>query len=364
MSKLIDLTNKKFGRWTPLYHIQGSNPSKWHCRCDCGTEKDINAQSLRRGDTQSCGCITRERASTKLIGEVFGELTVIERDFEEAKKYTDDRKIRWKCKCSCGNYETFREDSLYNNKHLMCKECLSKIPNANAIDLSNQRFGKLIALEPTQKRENHSVIWKCKCDCGKYCEAASDSLKNGHKKSCGCLIKNNLLGQRFGKVVVIAETQERLRDNIVWKCKCDCGNIFYTTGVQLTRTYGATLSCGCLLSKGEEKISKLFDENNIKYVKQKTFDNCRFVDTNAVAKFDFYVNNTYLIEFDGIQHYQYNNNGWNDKEKFEKLQDRDNYKNNWCKENNIPLIRIPYTRYNDLCIEDLLLETSQYIMNH
>lgn len=361
MSKLIDLTGKKFGKWTPLYHIQGSNPSKWHCRCDCGTEKDVDASSLRRGNTQSCGCERIEKASTKLIGHTFGQLIVIERDYEEEKKYID-RRIRWKCKCSCGNYETFREDSLYNNKNLMCKECLSKIPAAQTIDLTNQKFGKLLALEPTQRREYGSVVWKCICDCGNYCEASSDSLRLGVKKSCGCLVKNNLLGQRFGKVVVIEETQKRLRDNIVWKCRCDCGNIFYTTGVQLTRTNGSTLSCGCLLSKGEEKISKLLDENNIQYIKQKTFDNCRFPKTNAVAKFDFYVNNTYLIEFDGIQHYQYNNNGWNNEEKFKELKERDNFKTNWCRENHISIIRIPYTQYDNLSIKDLLLETSSFII--
>ena len=157
MSKLIDLTGKKFGKWTPLYHIQGSNPSKWHCRCDCGTEKDVDASSLRRGNTQSCGCERIEKASTKLIGHTFGQLIVIERDYEEEKKYID-RRIRWKCKCSCGNYETFREDSLYNNKNLMCKECLSKIPAAQTIDLTNQKFGKLLALEPTQRREYGSVV--------------------------------------------------------------------------------------------------------------------------------------------------------------------------------------------------------------
>ena len=44
------------------------------------------------------------------------------------------------------------------------------------------------------------------------------------------------------------------------------------------------------------------------------------------------------------------------------IQERDTYKNQWCKENNIPLIRIPYTHLNDLCLEDLLLETSKFII--
>ena len=46
----------------------------------------------------------------------------------------------------------------------------------------------------------------------------------------------------------------------------------------------------------------------------------------------------------------------------ENIQKRDAFKNAWTKEKNIPLIRIPYTHYDDLCLEDLLLETSSFII--
>ena len=49
------------------------------------------------------------------------------------------------------------------------------------------------------------------------------------------------------------------------------------------------------------------------------------------------------------------------EEQFKKTQEHDKYKNQWCKNNNIPLIRIPYTHLKDLCLEDLLLETSKFI---
>ena len=42
--------------------------------------------------------------------------------------------------------------------------------------------------------------------------------------------------------------------------------------------------------------------------------------------------------------------------------ERDAFKNEWCKENNILLIRIPYWHLKDLCIEDLKLETSKFII--
>lgn len=79
-------------------------------------------------------------------------------------------------------------------------------------------------------------------------------------------------------------------------------------------------------------------------------------------RFDFYVNNKYLIEYDGEQHFVQREKGWNDPEKLKATQERDNFKNNWCKENNISLIRIPYTHLKDLKIGDLLLETSKFIV--
>ena len=51
------------------------------------------------------------------------------------------------------------------------------------------------------------------------------------------------------------------------------------------------------------------------------------------------------------------------KKSYLKTKELDEYKNQWCKENNIPLIRISYTHLNDLCIEDLLLETTKFLIN-
>lgn len=56
--------------------------------------------------------------------------------------------------------------------------------------------------------------------------------------------------------------------------------------------------------------------------------------------------------------------GWdcNTKEHFEKLRENDNLKNDYCKRNNIPLIRIPYTQLKNLTIDDLLLNTSSFVI--
>ena len=52
-------------------------------------------------------------------------------------------------------------------------------------------------------------------------------------------------------------------------------------------------------SLGEEKIKLLLLKYNIFFEQEKTFENCRFPNTNKKARFDFFVDNKYIIEFDG-----------------------------------------------------------------
>jgi len=59
-------------------------------------------------------------------------------------------------------------------------------------DLTGQKFGRLIAISPTDKRQNNSVMWRCKCSCGKECLVKSGSLRSGNTKSCGCLQKERI----------------------------------------------------------------------------------------------------------------------------------------------------------------------------
>lgn len=61
---------------------------------------------------------------------------------------------------------------------------------AKAVDLTGKRFGRLVAIEPTNKRLGNNIVWKCKCDCGKETEADVSNLKVGNKVSCGCVFSD------------------------------------------------------------------------------------------------------------------------------------------------------------------------------
>lgn len=243
------------------------------------------------------------------------------------------------------------------------------------IDLTGQRFGKLIVKGRAKETRNNKICWICDCDCGNKNEIkVGQDLRRGHTKSCGhCGEKRventtiiDLTGKQYGRFTVLELFPERTENRQTqWKCICnDCKKEIIAREGDLVFHKGEYLRCDCHInSKGEEIIKKFLIDNKIPFECQKTFSNCKFKDTNRPAFFDFYVNGKYLIEYDGEQHFKYRENGWNTKENFEKIQYRDNYKTNWCFEQNIPLIRIPYTHLSKLCLEDLLLNTSQFVVN-
>lgn len=217
----------------------------------------------------------------------------------------------------------------------------------------------IIILEDFKK--NNRAYCKCQCECGKIFNARKDNIKNRHTSSCGCLSSRkgkNLLGKTFNHLTVVEKTNKRYGDgSIIWKCKCDCSDSSYVEVDTHRLLSGATQSCGCLNSKGEEKIAMLLSQNNIPFEKQKTFESCRFPTSGYLAKFDFFVDGKYIIEFDGIQHFKsiefFKNNNYS------SIKTRDDIKTKWCQDNNIPLIRIPYTLLDTLTINDLLLEESE-----
>ena len=68
MSQTLDLTGQRFGRLVAEEVVGRRHRERlWRCRCDCGSEKTVVAGGLRSGRTQSCGCMSAELASNRLI---------------------------------------------------------------------------------------------------------------------------------------------------------------------------------------------------------------------------------------------------------------------------------------------------------
>ena len=295
---LIGLT---FGKLHPLYKTYAPNKrpaTYWVCECDCGTIRPYDAASLTAGRSKSCGCLQKQDKKNQTEKEKIG--TIINGWKIISRDPNEPRKWIVECTCEAHTQKSMRIDEIKNS--LGC--CYCTTATNKLIDLVGKKFGHWTVLSKGEIRGSH-IFWLCECDCENHTTKEIDgyALRSGKSTSCGC--------QHF--------------------------------------------------SRGEEKIKELLKENNIPFETQKMFKTCQ-TSLNNYAKFDFYVNNQYIIEFDGEQHFKLVDIGWNDSEKLARTQERDIIKNQWCKENNIPLIRIPYTHLPDLCIEDLLLETSKFIV--
>lgn len=313
-----------------------------------------------------------------LIGMQFNEWTVLYRDFEresEIERKTGRKSPKyWRCRCTCGREKSVLSFNLRSGASKSCGKHRES-PN-NFCDLRGQIFGRLLVLKRAENGPNWKVRWNCVCSCGNLVSVTAEHLKSGHTRSCGCFQKDranethfkDLTGKKFGKLLVISrnfEYQEK-KDSTqtYWNCICDCGEKTVVTGGKLV--FGHTQSCGCVQSFGELKIKELLRKNNIKYLSNYTFKDC-LSDKNRKLKYDFAIfdnlnNLKYLIEFDGVQHFICQNRGWATLELFEGQQKRDRIKDKYCFENKIPIIRIPYVMLNFFTLDDIKIETSNFIL--
>lgn len=174
----------------------------------------------------------------------------------------------------------------------------------------------------------------------------------------------NLTGARIGRLTVVQNTHQKSKNgSFIWKCLCDCGrqNIL-TKGNNLIS--GHTKSCGCMsMSSAERQITQILDNNDIKYIKEYSFSDCRSSITGRLLKFDFAIfsNNQsllYLLEYDGEQHAygtKYEKNALKQQIINSRYQQNDKEKDKYCKQNNLKLYRISYKQKDAL--EDIILKT-------
>jgi hypothetical protein len=131
-----------------------------------------------------------------------------------------------------------------------------------------------------------------------------------------------------------------------------CGCEYYITANAFLRGHRCP---DCKQSKGEEKIKQSLDILNIKYTSQNKYQNCKY---KRLLPFDILVTNKLLIEFDGKQHYEPVKT-WGGEKQLKIIQMRDDIKNNYCKQNHIPLLRIPYWEFDN--IEEILNVVLRYL---
>lgn len=223
-------------------------------------------------------------------------------------------------------------------------------------DVIDKTFNRLTVIKPLYVDDHGSVVYLCKCSCSDnaYKETTATKLRNNLVKSCGCLAKErskktvkimieknkkDLKNQTIGTWTALYPTDKKNSSgNIYWICRCENGHYHLID----TGNWGKIKTCRQCKNEssslGESIIQNLLDQMNIKYEKEKVFDDCIY---KRKLRFDFYLTdlNT-CIEYDGIQHFKpttFSHDNFTERKK------RDKIKNKYCKEKGIKLVRIPYT---------------------
>lgn len=237
-------------------------------------------------------------------------------------------------KCQCNKCEYIFSDNHRNltYKKFNCKYC-DLIQKSNLISDGLVRLikisGTIVTLQCTKsnhvyKQDKRNLLSGRKCE----------QCRKTNKK-----IQHNELLQKFKYIhgdffeYDISE-YKTLHSKI--KIKCKKGHSFLQKVSNHLQGKGCPI---CRESTGERKIRILLEEYKIKFVTQKKFECCKFINP---LPFDFFLPDfNILIEYDGLQHFQPIKQFGGESE-FIKTLKKDKIKTEFCLNNNIKLIRISY----------------------
>ena len=246
------------------------------------------------------------------------------------------------------------------SKGVRCGECYKKKPRISRRQTLEEVKYIVESVEgyellSTEYDPNKKI--KVKHNCGNEYEVTLNNFKRG-KRCSVCRIKENSEKRNISKeyvekeikkegyLVISFEDFKKSDDKL--KLKCPKGHIFKTSW----NSFQQGSRCPhCKTSKGENKIKDFLDSENIIYYQQYKFEDCK---NNRSLPFDFYLPkyNT-CIEYDGEQHYKLTNFSGNmtikeQEVRLEYYKQNDNIKTQYCQNNNIKLIRIPYWELNNI----------------
>lgn len=198
MPKALDLKGQRFGRLIAVERRKGSRSkaAAWLCECDCGNEKWVATELLMKGTTRSCGCLHKEQLSKlrsviEVAGTRYGKLVIIS---PVGKGGDHGARLMWLCQCDCGKKTVVAGKSLRSGNTSSCGCGIAKAITArHAIDISGQRFGRLVATKPVvgARSSNGKAKrkWEFLCDCGNTTLSTVAMVRWGNTRSCGCLMR-------------------------------------------------------------------------------------------------------------------------------------------------------------------------------
>jgi len=330
-------------------------------RCGCGNGFLANMNDFKVSNKRQCTLCGIENR-TKIKTYSFEDFNAKVSKYNKSKLIEVTREnnkpiFNLIC-CECGETYSMDSNTFYKSSTKTCQPCSVKIRSKNRV-LSNEyviNYLESFGLTLLSEFYTTSKKIKVKCKCGKSFKSKFNTIKNSKYKVCKeCSIKleadkrtlsNEEFLERFKKLnsdeYDILNSYSKNINYIQVKHKI-CGGVYNIKPKTLLNK--ATICPYCNMSKGEDKISYFLKQNNIKFITQFRFDDCR---NKNPLPFDFYLPDyNILLEYDGEYHYHIKPN--KTIQRYMALRKNDMIKNKFCREKEgLKLVRIPYWEYKSI----------------
>lgn len=248
----------------------------------------------------------------------------------------------------------YKESKDYSSTMKKLKEVYPDITFSHSKYKAGQVIGDITLLKECGRTEGSKlVIWECQCNkCGKIFQQTAKYWKTSCS-DCNRLaymnsVMDDIKGKTFNFLIPIEPVIETT-GAIRWICTCTlCGKKTQPILASNIKS-GHVKSCGCLKSSGEQKTKNALEVLGVPYVQEYSFPD--LYGDKKQLRFDFALlndNRPYaVIECNGEQHYTAIDR-FGGEDAFEKLQEYDKRKRNYCAEHSIKLIVIDYKDYNKI----------------
>lgn len=272
-------------------------------------------------------------------------------------------------KCKCGNSFNVLWHSVYRNNNILCTECTNRESRGLNKISEEEVLKNLLAngYKPlSDYKTNKESLEVLELDTGYIGFASYPNLLNKTKIKPFILplneknYINNL--RRFVKInngnieIIDYSKKTNSSKSVSLRCKCECGDNFTIGHGTIISNRGTVYceKCNKKLSNLERKSMLWLDKNKIEYIRQYKFIDCKNI---LQLPFDFYLPKYNMcIECDGEQHYRGDTQYDKKEDAFSLRIKRDNIKNEYCRDKNIKLLRIPYWDFNKNIYKQILID--------
>lgn len=352
----------KVERANPSYEVLSEYRGARHPilrRCKvCNDEREVEARSLTEG-RKCIVCVARDKAKTrrKTHTQFLDEMRIINPNIEIRSEYiTNNTKVQCCCLRCNNSWETVPHVLLGGSGCPVCARSNNEIASRHRMSHDEyvaaiaEKFPNITVLSEFTKMSQR-VSYICKV-CNYDWDAVANTLLNCSIVGCpNCAGKVRISEQRFlGRLNALRDDIEYISEYVDmtrharFRCVA-CSHEWTASPANILSGKGCPR---CRESKGAKAVARYLDHHNISYIREHRFDNC--VDERSLP-FDFYLPQlSVTIEYDGEQHFgpvMFGRYGLDVAiERFEYTQKHDAIKDKYCSDNNITLIRIPYTDFD------------------